>query len=596
MLGKLRTNKTPLDDRSWSGLLVQLFFFIILPLAILLLAISFISQSLHEQAMRSLVGERDARAVITAATALEEDIRERMDSVRMLANQAETVALDGLSEAYARADFMGAQFDGGLGLIQANGELHLLAAGDGSLAALGADLQVPGQNLLLGPLTQFMSDAFDSRASGERMLVILEAAPGRAYVAAGAVSIRNLAQSSLDNLVTGEHASNYFLVDRDAQVILAQGHESGVSDLSGHPGVVAALQGQRGTTYLDQDGENRVVAYSALPILGWGLVSEEAWDMVSTPNLRTTQLAPLILAPFLLLMLLALWYGARQIVDPLRKLEERASRLAWGDYQAIQEPVEGLAEIRSLHTELVHMAEKVQAAQKGMQDYAGAVTTAQEDERRRLAQELHDDTIQSLIALKQRAQLLRMQLKGRLSEQELGELGELLALTEKSIENLRRQIRALRPIYLEDLGLSPALEMLTQESSQNCGVPVNFRRTGEERRLDESVELAFYRIAQESLSNIAWHAGAKSAVVELTFHPQSVSLSIQDDGVGFQAPRTPAELAIEGHFGLLGIAERADLIGAALEIHSMPGKGTLIKVRYHTPDSTAAGDGLGENA
>lgn len=596
MLDKLRTNKTPLDDRSWSGLLVQLFFFIILPLAILLLAISFISQSLHEQAMRSLVGERDARAVLTAATALDEDIRERMDSVRMLAIQAETVALDGLSEAYAQADFTGAQFDGGLGLIQPNGELHILAEGDGSLAALEADFRVPGQNLLAGPLTQFMSDAFDSPVSGERMLVILEAAPGMAYVAAGVVSIRSLAQPSLKNLVTGEHASNYFLVDREAQVILAQGHGSEVSDLTGYPGVVAALQGQSGTTYLDQDGENWVVAYSALPILGWGLVSEEAWDMVSTPNLRTTQLAPLILAPFLLLMLLALWYGARQIVDPLRKLEERASRLAWGDYQAIQEPVEGLAEIRSLHTELVHMAEKVQAAQKGMQDYAGAVTTAQEDERRRLAQELHDDTIQSLIALKQRAQLLRMQLKGRLSEQELGELGELLVLTEKSIENLRRQIRALRPIYLEDLGLSPALEMLTQESSQNCDVPVSFRRTGEERRLDEAVELAFYRIAQEALSNLAWHAEAKSALVALTFSPTSVSLTIQDDGKGFQAPRTPAELAIEGHFGLLGISERADLIGAALEIQSAPGKGTTVKIEYPIPNLETETEGLGENA
>lgn len=596
MLGKLRTNKTPLDDRSWSGLLVQLFFFIILPLAILLLAVSFISQSLHEQAMRSLVGERDARAVTTAATAIEEDIREHMESVRMLAILAETVELEGLVEAYARADFKPAQFDGGLALVQANGELHVLVAGDGSLAALEADLQVPGNNLHNGPLSQFMSDAFTSPVSGERMLVILEAAPGQEAVAAGAVTIQNLVKSSLKNLIAGNHASSYFLVDRDSQIILAEGHEFKESNLSTHPGVAAALQGQSGTTYTGQDGNNRVVAYSALPILGWGLVSEEAWEMVTTTNLRTTQFAPLILVPFILLMLLALWYGARQIVAPLRKLEERASRLAWGDYQAIQEPVDGLAEIRSLHGELIRMAEKVQAAQRGMQDYAGAVTAAQEDERRRLAQELHDDTIQSLIALQQRAQLLRLQMKDRLTEQELGELSELLTLTEKMIGSLRRQIRALRPVYLEELGLSTALEMLSRETGRNCAVPVSFRRKGDEYRLDEAVELAYFRITQEALSNIARHSGAESALVELTFSPEAVSLVIQDNGTGFQAPRTPAELAIEGHFGLLGIAERADLIGAALEIQSTPGKGTLIKIRRQNPDSASVEVGLGENA
>jgi signal transduction histidine kinase len=84
--------------------------------------------------------------------------------------------------------------------------------------------------------------------------------------------------------------------------------------------------------------------------------------------------------------------------------------------------------------------------------------------------------------------------------------------------------------------------------------------------------------------------------VDLTYSPEAVSLVIQDNGIGFQAPRSPAELANEGHFGLLGIAERADLIGAVLEIQSTPGKGTLIKIRRQNPDFAAAEGGLGENA
>ena len=588
--------KTPLDDRSWSGLLVQIFFFVILPLAIILLAISFISQSLHEQAMRSLVGERDGRAVRTAAAAIEADIREHMDAVRLVALQAETGNPQDLVAAYAQADFVSSQFDGGLVLLTPDGKLQTLAAGDGSLAALAGELSTPSRNLFGGPLSQFMTDAFLNPINGERMLVIIEAAPGREYLAAGAVSIQVLTAASLDSLMVDDHSAVYFLVDRQSQVIVALGQEGGSGrDLSHHPGVAAALRGLSGTTYLDAEDNQQVVAYSPLPILGWGLVSEEAWDMVSSRSLRTTQLAPLILAPFLLLMLVALWFGARQIVGPLHTLEERAARLAWGDFKAIQAPIGGLAEIRSLHAELVRMAEKVQAAQQGMHDYVGAITAAQEDERRRLAQELHDETIQALVALKQRAQLLRMQMKARLSEQELGELNELLELTEQAIVNLRRMIRALRPIYLEDLGLITALEILSQEASQTTGIPVRFRHEGEARRLDEAVELALYRITQEGLSNIAQHAQAFTASIELAFAPQEVTLTIADDGIGFQVPRSPAELAMQGHFGLLGISERAELIGAQLDIQST-GKGTWVQVVVKVEEERENSLPLGENA
>ncbi|HWQ83987.1 MAG TPA: ATP-binding protein [Anaerolineales bacterium] len=582
MWARLRKNKLPLDDRSWSGLMVQLFSFVILPMAVVLLAISFISQAMHDQSMRTMVGVRDKRAVITAATALEADIRERIATVHLLALQAESSSYEAVGKSISGSQFLIDQFDGGIALINNGGELLELSAGDGSLQSLASSLEVPSQNLFSGSMTHFLSDAFKSPNSGERLLVILETAPEREYLAAGAFTIRSLNPAALDSLLVDTHSGAYFVVDRQGQVVLSAGHAPGQSDLSAHPGVEAALQGLSGTSFIDGGWNELVVAYSSLPILGWGLVSEEDWEMVSSPSLRSTQLAPLILAPFLLLMLVALGYGAQQIVGPLRKLEERAARLAWGDYKAIQEPIGGLAEIRSLHGELVHMAEKVQASQQGMYDYVGAVTAAQEDERRRLAQELHDDTIQSLIALKQRAQLMRMQMKNRLTEQEAADLNELLALSEQTIENLRRQIRALRPIYLEDLGLSTAFGMLAQEASQTAGIPVTFQLSGAERRLDESVELALYRIAQEALNNVVWHAQAKSAAVELEFEAEAVRLSITDDGTGFQAPRSPAELAAQGHFGLLGISERADLIGAQLDLQSTPGQGTRIQIRLDT--------------
>jgi signal transduction histidine kinase len=222
------------------------------------------------------------------------------------------------------------------------------------------------------------------------------------------------------------------------------------------------------------------------------------------------------------------------------------------------------------------MAGKVQASQTGLHDYIAAITSAQEEERLRLARELHDDTIQELIALRQRVQLAR---KASGETKAATVLEELESLTEATIENVRRMTRALRPIYLEDLGLMTALDMLTRETNQVAGLQVDFQRNGQERRLNREAELALYRIAQQALGNVVRHAGARRATLRLDFSEPGINLEVSDDGIGFQIPRYPTDLAPSGHFGLLGMHERADLIGARLDVHSEPGRGTRISVR-----------------
>jgi len=157
-------------------------------------------------------------------------------------------------------------------------------------------------------------------------------------------------------------------------------------------------------------------------------------------------------------------------------------------------------------------------------------------------------------------------------------LQEIATLTEQTIENLRRLTRALRPIYLEDLGLVTALEMLARETEQAMDITVEFQRQGQERRLDAAVELALYRMAQEAFSNIVRHAGASQASLTITFNNQSVTIQVTDNGKGFEVPKSPAEYAPSGHYGLLGLHERAELIGAALDIQSEPGRGTQVKI------------------
>jgi signal transduction histidine kinase len=139
--------------------------------------------------------------------------------------------------------------------------------------------------------------------------------------------------------------------------------------------------------------------------------------------------------------------------------------------------------------------------------------------------------------------------------------------------------RALRPIYLEDLGLVTALEMLTRETSQTDSLEIGFQKSGEEQRLPREVELALYRISQEALNNILRHSKAKHVDLNITFGVHEIILDIRDDGIGFQTPKSPTDFAPSGHFGLLGMRERADLIGARLEVQSEAGKGTRLTVR-----------------
>jgi signal transduction histidine kinase len=340
--------------------------------------------------------------------------------------------------------------------------------------------------------------------------------------------------------------------------------------------VAQALRGESGTTYVKQGNAEHVVAYSTIPPTGWALITEEEWEMVVSPSLQLTQMAPLVLVPAFILALIALWFVATRIVQPLQKLETKAAALAWGDFEAINEPVGGISEVQHLQLELTEMSRKVQAAQEVLHDYIGAITSAQEEERNRLARELHDDTIQAVIALKQRVQLAQKSVKDQGGRQSLKELE---TLAEQTIENLRRLTRALRPIYLEDLGLVTALEMLARETSQNNQLAVDFQKTGQERRLSHEVELSLYRIAQELLNNVVKHAEATHADLKIAFGTSEINMEVIDNGSGFQVPKSPTELAPGGHFGLLGIRERADLIGARLEIESTIGKGTRLSVR-----------------
>lgn len=566
-----RTGLFPRLELRRQGLRFQLLLFIILPLTILLIAIPIASLTLHAQAMRVLVGERDARAAEAAAAAVTEQLTHRAAAMRGLALQAATsTSLERSLSAYA---FLLPDFDGGLAFFAADG--MVLAASDSPdrwHARPVTDLLARTR----GKADAQFSATFIDPSSGGPMVMVAATSPS-GPTAMGAFSPASLVRRTLAETFAPAGQASLWLVDRERRLLFAFGAPSAEPDITQHPGVTEALQNRSGTRYLSVGTTEHVVAYSPVAPLGWALVMEEPWEAVDTPWLRRTQAAPLILIPVVLFALVALGFGYGQIVQPLRSLEQKAAELAWGRFEAIEAPVGGIAEIRRLQAELAHMARKVQAAQQSLRDYAGVITAGQEDERRRLARELHDGAVQALVALDQRMQLAQLAITDETSGV-AKRLAETRRMTASLIEEVRRVIRALRPIYLEDLGLASALEMLAQDTSQVLGIPVAFSTSGQERRLPTEVELTLYRMMQEALSNIARHAQASRASVRLAFAPDHLALTIQDNGRGFTVPASPAEFAPQGHFGLLGLHERAELIGARLAIHSTPGAGTTVDV------------------
>ena len=559
------------------GLTVQVLAITVLPLTLLLLFIAFSSVFRHQQDMRSLVGERDERAVQAAAAALDTELHHRASNISSLVEIAELINKPEMIRTTAD---LTQDFDGGIAYLTSDKQL-ITTTGDPPFwhAALQANIMLAGSGeSTSGSETKaIFSNAFIDPQSKRAMVIVSQYSAPLQMIVAGAFAPESLADKVISTSYTASERATVYLLDSSRQPLYTSPADTAEPLPPDHPGVAEALRGESGALYVQMGESEHVIAYSPITPTGWVLITEESWQEVVSPSLQMTQIAPLVIVPAFILALVVLWFVATKIVQPLQKLEDQAAALAWGDFEAIEKNVGGITEIRQLQMELAEMARKVQSAQEGLHDYIGAITAAQEEERMRLAREIHDDTIQAVVALKQRVQLAGKSLRTGSARETLRELEDL---AEKTVENLRRLTRALRPIYLEDLGLVTALSMLANESSQAGKLNVDFRRIGEERRLSSEVELALYRIAQEALNNVKNHANASQATLLITFDKE-IKLEVTDNGVGFTVPKSPTEFAPGGHFGLLGMRERADLIGARLEVESSAGKGTRLSVRLN---------------
>ncbi len=568
--------------RRFGSLPLQLFTVLALPLLILLVLVAFGSITLHQVATRDLVAAHDVQAVRGVAGSLSERIDQQEASLtRIAARAARSESPE--DELNAWSDTL---FEGGVALYDGQG---LLLASTGRVESwqttspLRPDLldgvrrATPGSSAILIPLINQ-----GSNATRIAMIVSPAVSPNsRPVTAIGVISLNGLGLPTLLETLQTSESSSVTLATQDGLILYQTDPSLTGTTLPNAPHIAAALRGESGADYRnDANGSELIAAFAPLQETGWVLVQEEHWAEMLSPLMRYSQAAPLVVLPGLIIAIITVWFAIYGIVRPLQRLEASAADLAAGQFTSIEESVGGIEEIRRLQVSLQAMAGQVEKAQEVMRHYIAAITQTQEDERLRLARELHDHTIQALIALDHREQVLRRYLTSDPAGAKV--LSELRSMTGEAIDELRRIIRAMRPIYLEDLGLLPALEVLARDIAKGTGPKIHFERQGEPRRLPPEEEMALYRMAQEGITNAYHHSQCRDLWVKVCFEPTAVIVTVQDNGVGFDAPGKVTDLAHNGHFGLIGMYERASLIQAALTVHSAQNKGTTVTIRART--------------
>lgn len=209
-----------------------------------------------------------------------------------------------------------------------------------------------------------------------------------------------------------------------------------------------------------------------------------------------------------------------------------------------------------------------------------SIIRAQEEERKRMARDIHDGPAQSFANIVMRAEFC-LKLMDVNPEQVKEELRDLMLLVRGSLEDVRKIIFDLRPMSLDDLGLLSALKRYIEQYMEEYKIHVELNVMGREKRVDNSFEIALFRIIQESLTNVRKHSGAPEVVIKIEYLPERINLLVRDNGRGFD----PERVRIEKHgisYGLTGMGERVHLLKGRFDVKSSPGKGTQVVVSIPT--------------
>lgn len=398
-------------------------------------------------------------------------------------------------------------------------------------------------------------------------------------------------------------AAGYHLevVDPAGIAILGIGADERPGQPSKHFPVIRPLMASGGAAaQLHEPGPNDTFdahVMAVVPITGtpFYLVLEQPVDVALALPIQLRNELLITTGVGFLAVLVVAWVTTRRVVGPTQQLTLAAERMAGGD---LASPIDVSAqdEIGRLAESLEAMRQRLRAATEHAErtnrelelrvaertsrlgQLLRQTITAQEEERRRLARELHDETAQTLAALSISLDRARDALADA-PPQTLERVNEARAIAARLLAETRRLIVGLRPAVLDDMGLLPAIRWYAESTLGERGVEVTIEADVPTTRLPDHIETALFRIAQEAMTNIAKHARARHATIALRVDEATVTVSVADDGRGFEvADALGRGGADEASVGLVGIQERVRLLNGRLEITSAPGGGTTVRV------------------
>ena len=279
----------------------------------------------------------------------------------------------------------------------------------------------------------------------------------------------------------------------------------------------------------------------------------------------------------------------KRALAPLDRLQNAVDQVRSGAANVRVDPGEASDErFDRLAETFNQMIVRLEQNTQQMKDLSRQILQAHEEERYRLARDLHDEAAQALTSLLVRLRLLERARDPVDAQQRVQELRELTAL---ALEDVRRVALDLRPTILDDLGLGSALEWRIDEFNKSSAVQATLSISGLEQRLPREIELTLYRVGQEALSNVIKHAQAQQVQVTLRRSAASICLEVVDDGIGFEPGLV--RTGDRHGMGLVGMRERAGMIGGDLRIKSHPQRGThiLVCVPLESPSVAQPGNG-----
>ncbi len=442
-------------------------------------------------------------------------------------------------------------------------------------------------------------------AGAATRFVIVAAPLGTAGVAVAIVNPRGSSFGALLRPFYADQGGAVDLIDADGRPIVSAGGDAAARG-DHRPEYVRLLAARRPWSGRLDGRDPLIAGYAPLTVAPWGIVVRQPEATAFAP-LYAWQRYLWMLAPLLgALAVLFAWGTALSVRRALQVLTRAAERIAAGE---LSTPLPRLADdeigrlgraFEEMRVALKGSVEALEQVNAGLEQRVGERTreledvclrmrdreqwrsqllrkfvSAQEDERRRIARELHDDTCQALAALSVGVETAITGLpEGRARDRLL----DLKKVVVAALAELHRVILDLRPSILDDLGLRSAIQWYADHRLARAGISVRCEFSGLERRFAPEVETAIFRVVQEALSNIERHAHADTVLIQCAERDGLLTIDVEDDGQGFDVAALKPSRESSAGLGLLGMRERVELLGGSMLIDSAPGQGVHIAV------------------